>query len=102
MSQLIDSQKLADMDDDKVVDRTIFATRRLRPTKNKKLNRSNHMSRIPMPDPFATGPSYPSPLPADYYDEVSDEVLGALRQIVTEEDGDLDGENLEIVAGPAW
>ena len=60
------------------------------------------MSRIPQPDPFAVARVYPSPAPADYSDEVSEEILQALEKVVKESDTADDLDNLEVIDGPAW
>lgn len=44
-------------------------------------------------------PLYPDPPPADYQDEVSVGTLRALEDQVKEE---FEGEELEIISGPAW
>jgi hypothetical protein len=44
-------------------------------------------------------PLYPDPPPADYQDEVSERNLRALKEQLEEE---FEGEEIEIISGPAW
>lgn len=44
-------------------------------------------------------PAYRTPAPADYFDEVTDEHMAAVRALVQDE---LEGEKPIIVSGPAW
>ena len=55
------------------------------------------MGRTPKPDPQASKPTYPLPEPADYSDEVSDADLDALKNVVGQDDDEMD-----LVDGPAW
>ena len=42
---------------------------------------------------------YPDPPPADYRDVVSDTTLDAMKKLV---EAEFEGEELEIISGPAW
>lgn len=64
------------------------------------------MGRVPKPvAPIAHGfPIFPTPAPADYSDEVSEQYVEELTVLVKEcEGGDgEDGDEWELVDGPGW
>lgn len=63
------------------------------------------MGRVPKPvAPLAHGfPIFPTPAPADYSDEVSEQYVEKLAIVAKEcdEDGE-DGDEWELVDGPGW
>ncbi len=63
------------------------------------------MGRLPKPaGPFARSlPMHPTPAPADYSDEVTEEDIEALKEAVrTREDGGKGEDEWELVDGPGW
>ena len=56
--------------------------------------------------PYARNtPIFPTPAPADYSDEVSDRDLATLKKMVRDNDKrkkNTDGDEWELVDGPAW
>lgn len=67
------------------------------------------MGRVPKPvAPLAHGfPIFPTPAPADYSDEVSEQDLETLEVLVKERNGEDgkgggDGDEWELVDGPGW